>query len=85
MPKFLDMQEFVMLFCVYGAASPEVWASGLVFMVSFLLMGRAEKIVDGLYGIERRNGHLYKCGVPVAHGAVPQTGKLQRAEFLAVR
>ena len=71
MPKFLDMQEFAVLFYFYGVASPEVWASGLVFMVSFLLMGRAEKIVDGLYGIECLCRDFDEGCVPVAHSPVP--------------
>ena len=44
----------------------------------------AVKVVDGLHRIEGRKGHLYKYGIPVAHGTVPKSGKLQSLQLLAV-
>ncbi len=43
-----------------------------------------EKVVDGLDRIECGGGNHYKYGVPVAHGAVPEAGKLKGAEVAAI-
>ena len=44
----------------------------------------AEKVVDGLYGIERFEGNFHEDGVPVAHCAVPKSGQLERLQFASV-
>ena len=48
-------------------------------------MGRAQKVVDRLDGIEGFDRHLHKGRIPVAHGAVPQSGEFERFQLLAVR
>ena len=48
------------------------------------LMLRTEQVVDGLHGVEGLDGHFYKHRVPVAHGAIPQTGQLKSLQLAAV-
>lgn len=47
-------------------------------------MGGAEEVVDGLDGVECRDGDFEEDCVPVAHGSVPQTGEFHRFEVFAV-
>ena len=47
-------------------------------------MHGAEQVVDGLHGVERREGNFHEDGVPVAHGAVPEAGELHGAQLAAV-
>ena len=49
-----------------------------------LLMHVAQEVVDGLHGVEGRERHLHEHRVPVAHGAVPQSGQLEGFQRLAV-
>ena len=49
-----------------------------------LLMGRTQKVVDRLDGIESGYRHFDKGRVPVAHGAVPEARELHSPQFLAV-
>jgi len=48
------------------------------------LVLRAEEVVDGLDGVEGGEGNLYEDGVPVTHGAVPETGKFKGLELTPV-
>ena len=43
----------------------------------------AEKVVDGLDGIEGSQGNLNENGRPVAHGTIPESGQLKSLELLA--
>ena len=43
-----------------------------------------QQIVHCFYRIKGTDGHLYENGVPVAHGTVPQAGKLQGLQFFSV-
>ena len=38
---------------------------------ALLLMCISQQIVNSLHGVERSKRHLYKYGIPVAHGTVP--------------
>ncbi len=49
-----------------------------------LLVGWTQKIVDGLDGIERSDGHFNESCIPITHGTIPKAWKFHRAEFLAV-
>ena len=40
----------------------------------------AEKVVDGLDGIEGSQGNLNENGRPVAHGTIPKSGQLESLE-----
>lgn len=44
----------------------------------------AEEVIDGLHRIERAEGYFHKDGVPVAHGAVPQTGEFESLQVFAI-
>ena len=43
-----------------------------------------QKVVHGLHRVEGLNGHFHKNGDPVGHGAVPQTGQLERFQLATV-
>ena len=45
-----------------------------------LLVLVAEEVVHCLHGIEGGEGYLYEDGVPIAHGAIPQTGEFECLE-----
>lgn len=44
----------------------------------------SKQVVNCLNGIESSDGHFHEDGVPVAHGTIPETGKLECLQFLAV-
>ncbi len=44
----------------------------------------SEEIVDGFNGIESLEGNFYEDGGPVAHGTIPEAGKLKSLEFATV-
>ena len=44
------------------------------------LVGGTQQVVDGFDGVEGVDGYLDKDGVPVAHGAVPQSRQLEGAQ-----
>ena len=43
-----------------------------------------EEVIDGLHRIERAERYFHKDGVPVAHGAVPQTGEFESLQVFAI-
>ena len=47
-------------------------------------MLRTQKVIDGLDGVEGAQWNLNEDGVPVTHGAVPETGQFQSLELTAV-
>lgn len=44
----------------------------------------SKQVVNCLNGIESSDGHFHEDGVPVAHGTIPETRKLERFQLLAV-
>ena len=44
----------------------------------------AQEVVDSLNGVEHGERHLDKDGAPIAHSAIPQTGKFEGLERTAV-
>ena len=44
----------------------------------------SEQVVDSLHRIEGLKWNLHEYGIPVAHGAIPQSWKLEGLQFLAV-
>ena len=48
-----------------------------------LVLG-TEQVIHRLDGIEGGEGNLHEKGVPVTHGAVPQSGKLKSLELTPV-
>ena len=47
---------------------------------TLLLVLVAQEVIHGLHRIECAQGYLHKDGVPIAHGTVPQSGKLERLQ-----
>ena len=59
-------------------------AACYVLVPSGRLMLGAEQVVDGLDGVEGGQGNFNENGVPVTHGAVPQSWKLKGFQFTSV-
>lgn len=55
------------------------WTTSFIF-IYILLMLWAQQVIHCFHRIERADGHLYKNGVPITHGTIPQTGKLESFE-----
>ncbi len=58
--------------------------SGPLYFRLSALMRRAQQVVDCLYGIKCCDRHFHERCVPVAHGTVPEAGKLQSTESAAM-
>ena len=57
--------------------------SDVIFILSSALMDGTQQVVDSFDGVESRCRHFDKDCRPVAHGAVPETGKLEGSELAA--
>ena len=44
----------------------------------------SQQVVDSLHRIEGLKWNLHEYGIPVAHGTIPQSWKLEGLQFLAV-
>ena len=64
--------------CFYNKLIPNQLEAALV------LMCRSEEVEDNLHRVECSQRNLNEECVPVAHGAVPETWKLEGLEFAAL-
>ena len=51
---------------------------------ALVLMCRTEEVENDLHRVECLKRNLHEEGVPLAHGTVPQTRKLESLEFAAL-